>query len=262
VYDLYSIYKGLHSEKFNYWKNANIDILTPLQKCDRMFAIPFENTDVFKNRDSYMLHYISRCARLLQLYPKTSIVVPPPFCNYIKQFQFDQIPFDENRGYWANEVIGFLPGPHELGMEDIDALRALYPAYINEVTNEVTNQTTKKICAIVIGTTITEDFAEKLADFIRKLDFDVRFVYDEYEPLFGASICIVMDNWHKLWALPKGCHVIEFQRELKMDGECQHLTHVAGFTSCLLFLAKGSVEDVHEQMIEQLQIPNIFLPQV
>jgi hypothetical protein len=46
--------------------------------------------------------------------------------------------------------------------------------------------------------------------------------------------------------------VVEFQQELKIDGEFQHLAHVAGFKSWVLLLSKGSVTDVQEQIVEQL----------
>ena len=60
------------------------------------------------------------------------------------------------------------------------------------------------------------------------------------------------ENWSKLWALPIGCRVIEFQQELRIDGEFQHLAHVAGFKSWVLLLSKGTVNDVQEQIYEQL----------
>jgi hypothetical protein len=77
--------------------------------------------------------------------------------------------------------------------------------------------------------------------------------------LLGASLCIFIGGpktnhiWSKLWALPKDCCVIEFQQELKIDGEFQHLAHVAGFKSWILLLAKGPEIDVQEQVMEQLQ---------
>ena len=90
VYDLFTIYRGKHADddKFNYWMSANVDILTPLQKRKRMFAIPLKNTDVFKHPDTYILNYISRCARLLKLYPETSFWIPPSFADYMEYFDW------------------------------------------------------------------------------------------------------------------------------------------------------------------------------
>ena len=96
-----------------------------------------------------------------------------------------------------------------------------------------------------------------MSTFIKsKTDYDIRFVNEEhcsYDSIVGASLCIVMDNWSKLWALPKGCRVIEFQQELKINGEFQHLAHVAGFTSWVLLLSKGSMVDIQNQIIEHLE---------
>jgi hypothetical protein len=266
VYDLFTIYKGKYADddKFNYWMNANVDILTPLQKRNRMFAIPLKNTDVFKNPDTYILNYISRCARLLKLYPETSFWIPPNFTDYMEYFNWgvqrlNATLFDENTACYADEIIGLLPGPAalELGQEDITALRELYPSWIEKPVG--------KICAVVLGPLMTPQFVgETITKFLqdRDEDWSIHYVresdYASYDTLLGASLCIFIggqktqNSWAKLWALPKECCVVEFQQELKIDGEFQHLAHVAGFKSWVLLLSKGSVTDVQEQIIEQL----------
>jgi hypothetical protein len=266
VYDLYNIYKGKYADddKFNYWATANVDILTPLQKRNKMFAIPFKNTDIFHHPDTYILNYLSRCARLLKMYPGTSFWIPPQFADYLEYFDWgveklDAALFDENTACYANEIIGFLPSPAalELGQEDIQALRNLYPSWIEKPT--------EKICAVVIGSQITQKFAEEqVIKFLqdRSEEWSIRYVlesdYASYDALLGASLCIFIGGqktqnfWSKLWALPKDCCVIEFQQELKIDGEFQHLAHIAGFKSWVLLLSKGTVQDVQEQILEQL----------
>ena len=94
-------------------------------------------------------------------------------------------------------------------------------------------------------------------------EWSIRYVYESdyasYDSLIGASLCIFIGgqkankSWAKLWALPKECCVIEFQQELLIDGEFQHLAHVAGFKSWVLLLSKGSTDDVQEQIMEQLE---------
>lgn len=263
VYDLYSIYKGKHADedRFNYWVNSNVDILTPLQSRDTMLAIPFKNTDMFKHPDTYILNYISRCARLLKQYPGASFWIPKQFTDYIDYFnwgseELNGVYFDENTACWANKVVGYLPGPSslELGQEDIDALRSLYPSWIEKPAD--------KICSVVIGSHLTEKFVEEEISKILSDEWSVRYVYESdyasYDSLIGASLCIFVGGqkstktWAKLWALPKECCVIEFQQELQIDGEFQHLAHVAGFKSWVLLLSKGSTLDVQEQIIEQL----------
>lgn len=266
VYDLFNIYKGKYADddKFNYWVNANVDILTPLQKRSKMFAIPFKNTDVFKHPDTYILNYISRCARLLKQYPGTSFWIPPQFSEYLEYFdwktsELNAVYFDENTGCCADEVIGFLPGPSslEIGQEDIQSLRELYTSWIEKPIG--------KICSVVLGQQITQKFAEEtISKFLLDLseEWTIRYVretdYASYDTLLGASLCIFIggqktkNQWAKLWALPKECCVIEFQQELKIDGEFQHLAHISGFKSWVLLLSKGSVTDVQEQIVEQL----------
>lgn len=267
VYDPYHIYKGKHADndRFNYWVNANVDILTPLQRRDKMLAIPFKNTDVFKHPDTYILQYVSRCARLLKMNPRTSFWIPKQFADYMEYFDWgteklNAAYFDENTGVWADEVIGFLPEPaaSELGQEDIAALRALYPPWVEKPA--------EKICAVVIGPNITEKFVEEqISKMLHRHseEWSIRYVYESdyasYDSLIGASLCIFIGGqkannfWAKLWALPKECCVIEFQQELLIDGEFQHLAHVAGFKSWVLLLSKGSATDVQEQIMEQLE---------
>jgi hypothetical protein len=265
VYDLYTIYKGKYEDddKFNYWKSANVDILTPLQKRNQMFAIPFKTTDVFKHPDSYILNYLSRCVRLLKNYPNTSFWIPVQFREYLEYFywntnELNGVIFDENTACWADKVVGFLPGPQmlELGNEDIQALRGLLPNWQSAPS--------EKVCAIVVSGPITTKFIEEqITPFLLNLseDWSIRFVnerdYGSYDSLLGASLCIFVGgkkytNWYKLWALPISCRVIEFQQELLIDGEFQHLAHIAALHSWVLLLSKGTLEDVQEQIMEQL----------
>jgi hypothetical protein len=266
VYDLYNIYRGKYAEedRFNYWSGANVDILTPLQKRSKMLAIPFKNTDVFHHPDTYILNYMSRCARLLKTNPGASFWIPPQFADYLQYFEWgveklDATFFDENTACYADEVIGFLPGPQtlELGSEDIQALRDLYPSWLEKPAG--------KICSVVLGQQITQKFAEDtISTFLLDKDeeWSIRYVresdYASYDALLGASLCIFIGGqktqnfWSKLWALPTDCCVIEFQQELKIDGEFQHLAHIAGFKSWVLLLSKGNEKDVQEQVLEQL----------
>jgi hypothetical protein len=263
VYDLFHIYKGKYAdkdEKYNYWDGTDVDILTPLQNCDSMFAIPFKETDVFKHPDIYILNYVSRCIRLLKQYPNTGFWIPYNFKEYLEYFEIGDhklknVIFDENTACYANKVIGFLPGPLELGAEDVDVLRSILPSYIEKPL--------EKRCAIVLGSTITMEFAQsKISAFLGD-EWSIQYVresdYASYDSLLGTSLCIFMGGkktqkyWSKLWALPKDCCVIEFQQELQIDGEFQHLAHVSGFKSWVLLLSKGSLVDVQEQIMEGLQ---------
>jgi hypothetical protein len=177
-----------------------------------------------------------------------------------EQKKFNPVFFDENTACYAEEIVGFLPGPLELGIEDIQCLRELYPSWVEKPCG--------KVCSVVIGSSITQEFAEEeITKFLHGAiaecdeDWTIRYVnesdYVSYDSLMGASLCIFVGleakTWAKLWALPKSCCVIEFQQELNISGEFQHLAHVSGFKSWVLLLSKGSVKDVQEQIMEQLQ---------
>ncbi len=263
VYDLYHIYTGKHAldnEDFNYWKNNNIDIFTPLQHTPKMFAIPFSSTNYFKHPDTYILYYLSRCVRLLSTYPNTSFWIPKDFSDYLDNFDWkvsklNGVYFEEQTACWANEVIGFLPSPssQELGREDIQALRSLLPSWNSKPLS--------KICTLITDEIITSEFVEKIGNFLlnKHEDWSIRVVSpSSYDSLLGTSLCIFIGGkktetkWSKLWALPKDCCVIEFQQELSIFGEFQHLAHISDFKSWILLLSKGSVSDVQEQILSQL----------
>lgn len=268
VYDYNGIYKGKYADsddKWNYWAKTEVDIFKMMQRCDKMLAIPFKDCAVFKNPDTYILNYVSRCARLLKEHPGASIWAPVECRDYLEYFEWDSevkgMYFDDKAVCYADEVVGYLPGPEssELGAEDITALRSILPSWIEKPIDE-------KVCAVVIGGEMTVDFVEKrVAEFLqgKSEEWSVRYVYDSeyasYDSLIGASLCIFIggkrmeSRWAKLWALPKGCRVIEFQQELQISGEFQHLAHISGFESWVLLLSKGSVEDVQEQVMEQME---------
>lgn len=264
VYDLNAVYVGKHAkeESYQYWTGAHIDILTPLQSCQRMAAIPFANTEIFHHPDTYILQYLSRALRILNEYPHTSCWLPSGFEPYLSAFNDlpSFIEWKEDTGCWANEVVGFLPGPtcSELGREDINGLRALLPSWKANASNNR--------CIVVTDSTITPRFVyERLTPWLKKDDprWDISVISDKnpgsYESIVGASLCILIGGprthakWSKLWALPRNCWVVEFQQELLLDGEFQHLCHVADWKSWILLLAKGSTADVQDQMIEQLE---------
>jgi hypothetical protein len=169
------------------------------------------------------------------------------------------VVFDESRACWADEVVGYLPSPAttEISKEDVACLR--------EALGDWVSAPVPKICTVVLGGAITEEFAkERVTAFLKEQNdtWIVFYVRPEdvgfYDDLFGASLCIFIggkkteETWSKLWALPEGCRVIEFQQELHIDGEFQHLAHVAGFKSWVLLLSKGSTADVQEQIMEQM----------
>ena len=157
---------------------------------------------------------------------------------------------------YAEEVIGLVPGAasRELGHEDVNALRGCLPSWRRSSTG--------KKCVVVIDEVCSETMVqEKMAPWLEQNDWTVHLLRQDelgYDSLLGASWCIIYGGpetrrrWSALWALPLDACVVEFQQELALDGELQHLCHVSDWKSWVLLLAKGSVSDVQDQVMEQL----------
>ena len=261
VYDLRTIYMGKHADdqQYNFWKGATADILAPMCFTQYMLAIPFESTAVFDHIDTYITYYLSRILRLSALNTvnnNASFWMPPVFAPLLKDFSIDMsraIPFN-GQPCWAEKVVGFLPGPgsNELGSEDIACLRSRsgwipYPL--------------KRVCTVIIDDILTETVAKQVFFPLLMLTgkgWSLRIVEDETELdssiFFGSSICITYKSLKasSIWACPKECCLIEFQQELDIHGQMQHLAHVSEMKAWVLLLSKGSTTDVQEQMAVQL----------
>jgi hypothetical protein len=119
---------------------------------------------------------------------------------------------------------------------------------------------------VVIDDTITSDVVkERILPFLKKQNaaWTIRVVsesdHGQYAAMLGSTLCLVFggkntkNKWAKLWALPVECAVVEFQQELEISGELQHLCHVSNFASWVLLLSKGPVKDVQDQIMEQFE---------
>jgi hypothetical protein len=229
-----------------------------------MIAVPFVNTSVFKNPDTYILHYFSRCMRLRkELYPDASFWICKPILPYLTYFDCDMSSwdgpvFDEDTACWSNEVVGFLPGQSaaELGKEDITCLRNMLSSWKKDPVGT--------ICTVILDDIMTSDFVYcRLLPFLQEKheDYTVRVVskedYASYDAFTGSALCIMnggpQEKWAKVWALPEKACLVEFQQELEMDGECQHVAHISGMRPWILLLSKGRKKDIQDQIMEQLE---------
>jgi hypothetical protein len=249
VYDLWNIYTGKHNKTHNYWEKCLTDIFTPLEYRRRVLAIPFKDNYIFEKADTYCLEYLSRVARLIEKYPESSFWIPKEFIIYVRQFQWKSdklqaIEYNPEMACYADEVIGFLPGPHELGKEDIDSLRNLYPSW---------NPTPIKDSCLIITDNILDDiFIENLEKELGN-NWSITQISSnnpgQFYEVVGSQLCIFIggkntqDKWSRLWALPEGCCVIEFQEnnETSIDGEFQHLAHISGLKSWVYLLDSNNI---------------------
>ena len=269
VYDQHTIYLGKHAEdpRFQYWTGASVDLFTPLLRCETMLALPFADTSVFRHPNVYVLHYLSRALRLWAEHPfakEASFWLPRECAFSLSTLLGDRtrrgIPWSEDTACWAQTVVGGLPGPLalELGKEEITALRTWLPSWEPRVRGMV--------CTVLLNETagVTRSFVQqRIAPWLQRQDraWQVRAVngadsitHGSYSPMLGSALCVFLggaDVWAPIWALPKEACVVEFQQELKLQGESQHVAHMAELIPWVLLLAKG--EDIQDQIMEQLE---------
>ncbi len=257
VYDPYTIYTGKQAEEFPYWKGSKVELFTSLYSRDRMLAIPFPDMSVFLNSDTYLLYYVSRCMRLMVDYPGSSIWVPLNMTDPITSLDWKgltcgrAVPFEERSACWAKEVIGFVPGSAslELGREDVQMLRSRCPIW----------KSAERKAVLISDDILTPAWlTEWVAPWLQQNKWEVTVVSKAgYEDVVGASLFVVFggpqtaSKWARAWALPPQATVVEFQQELALSGELQHLCHVADVQSWILLLSKGSQQDVQQQVLQQ-----------
>jgi len=240
VYTPYTIYPG-DDEKYPYWKSSTVTIFTPLQQTNQMIAIPLEDMTVFEHPDTYILYYFSRVLRLLKQYPKASFWAPNRECLLDYNVQ-NMLYVSNDTACYAKEVIGYVPGPAEIGKEEIQLLREYLPHWKSTPVD--------KRC-VIIGA-----YNKEISDLFP--NWTIQFEEEaSFEALVGASLCITQTKSAKatanLWALPKEAMVVEFQQELEVHGEIQHIAHVAELKSWVILLSKGSPQQIQQQTVHELK---------
>lgn len=279
VYDLYRIYTGraaIQQPEYNYWPAAEVDLFTPLRSAHRMVAIPLANAErIFADAEVYTLFYGSRYLRLRSLVGPLvgSLGYWAPVSPHqagagwpggeetwkgADGWTGDAVPWAKGTACWAKEVVGFLPGPSvsELGREDVEALRQHRRGWLDAPTVEEG----VRRCVVVGDEVLTEGWLEGLKDTLGAGWTVERIVGGgQGQALFGASLCLLVGGpdtqakWAPIWCLPKGAALLEFQQELAVDGECQHVAHVADLASWIFLLAKGSVADVQADVLAEVK---------
>jgi hypothetical protein len=271
VYDLYRIYTGraaIHQPEYNYWPVAGVDLFTPLRSASRMVAIPLANAErIFQDKEVYLLFYGSRYLRLRSLSPDQPLSgwAPSDMGEWMdkegwigaERWVADAIPWEGGTACWAKEVVGFLPGPSmaELGREDVDVLRRHRRNWM-AVPSVLEG---KRRCVVVGDNVLTAEWVTGVRDVLGAGWMVERVRMDQVDALYGASLCLLVGGpnteatWAPIWRLPKGAVLLEFQQELAVGGECQHVAHVADLASWVFLLAKGSNEDVQADVLAEVK---------
>jgi hypothetical protein len=270
VFDRSSIYTGPHIEDFMRETDLPItfDLVSPKWHVGCMIAIPINFIDKLTMIDRFVLYYMSKVFNLLKYCEdKDACVIIPTFHKEdVKNFvvpsgSIQAIDWSPGVSIYAEKIIGYLPSMNEITKEDINNLRKFYNKWSNDIIS--------KSCIILYNSTsdtkvnpFTYEFFEGIKSVLgsewttEAMDCN-KSGSDAYNQLVGKQLCIFFGGegmklaWPKLWALPPGCTVLEFQNELKIDGEFQHMAAAADFKSTLFTLYKGSAADMRTQAMKQ-----------
>ena len=266
VYDYKNLYTGTESETFfqKIGRNLEISFLKPVERAHTMVAVPCATVQQMTHPDLYCLYYLSYVIQVLEhVEGVASFFIHQPCLNTLEAFQvkpgfmgaFPVVAWNPGCVVYANEIYGCLPSAAELSPNEIDALRSRWSGYKGDMDCR---------CVILTDEIFTEEFCMKvLGPLLPSYEIVClpRTVVgpDAYKVLAGAGLCILYnlpkqdDQWAKLWALPKGCSVLEFQNELKVEGGFQHFAAMAGFDTTLIPLHKGPIDDLQGQVVEQIK---------
>ena len=272
VYTRSSLYAGPNIDEFAKDSTIpmNVDMLSSKLYHPTVLVIPINRIEVFQNIDDYVLFYMSKVNRLLTKCPDGEFWLPEKFAESISLFKSPIVKSEHRVIRWApsasaygNKLIGFLPHVSELCREDIDAIRISWPTW-KEVA-------APKTCIILVNYTDNTKASPFTADIITGVqevlgdDWTVSALNmdasgkDAYSALTGKDMCILFNSpdltgiWRKLWALPRKSHVLEFQNELKITGEFQHMAAASEFDSWIITLHKGDAINMRDQAIKYLR---------
>lgn len=267
MYDDHNMYVGSQEAANEYWSNTVINTFSPMQAVPYMLAIPVSDKTVFQDTDTYCLKYLSRALRLKkELGSEYSFFAPRDFVKTLVKFtkenrRLNAVPWTEDSIVYSQTVLGILPNSnsYELGSEDINILRESYSGWVKSpysYEKKCVVQTTQTQTNIhtPFSLAFSEDLVKSLGEgwtiqFLSETDTGS----DAYDKLIGASLFITWNEpksrmWHKIWALPEDAYVLDFQNELNMDGELQHVAAAASLKSYVFPTHKAPIEHVQNEI--------------
>jgi len=268
VYDYNRIYLGKTGDEFvqKIGRDLNISFVQGCDRVDSMLAIPCGPVNWMMNPDLYCLRYLSYALQIyerLEADQRPSLFVVPQFVSTLQAFELRKgligsvpaVAWTPSTVVYSKEIVGFLPEVAEITVNEIRALRKAWPEWKREIGSK---------CVVLVDEILTPDFVERVVKGLLPQGWTVEQVLrtsyglDAYRQMAGAGLCILYnlpkqeDHWAKLWALPLGCPVLEFQNELKVEGGCQQLVAAAELNSWLFPLCKGSISETRDLVAAEL----------
>jgi hypothetical protein len=254
-----------------------------------MLAIPANKMSTFQHPDAYLLNYFTKALQLLQhlneketnLHSAShetsrpcSFYMPEALASLASKFKVpgatagekvEVIQWRPNVTTYSSEVYGLLPESVEWGVEDVRTLRSAWQGERNEKAAGT------KTCVVLMDEIFTAERIERIGECLREVAKEGEtwevlplgstdtgpYVYSK---LMEADLCILYNlperpatHWMKLWAVPAGCKVLEFQNELKVTGDFQHFAAACELETYLFPLHKAPIEGVFAQAVEAFQ---------
>lgn len=263
VYNLRNVFVGPEIEKFlsGVGHNIAIDVVSRKKYYSVIYGVPLNNLDKMTNIDLYILYYMSRVFPLLEINPEGHILVNRDILGQVELFkkkseEYNTIDWNKDASYYANKIVGYVPNTTEISKEDIFNIRDHFADWKSEPDKEL------KTCMILVDNdSICSDSFVKLVSVVLGESWKVDSMpasasgVAAYKALAGKHMCIFFGGpksesvWAKLWSLPEGCKVFEFQNELKVDGEFQHMAAAAKLDSWIITLHKGNIDEMQKQAI-------------
>ena len=272
VYDYKKVYFGADEIMDPFLKAMNrsmeVNFCKKVDRLDRMLAIPCASVQDFMNADLYCVRYLSRAIQTYAILEGESpaLFVHPRNIDTLNTFNVNRdktsmtktsaVEWTPQTLVYAREVVGYIPDAAEVCVADIEALRS---AWLEASTPSELK------CVVLLDEVLTHDCAVQQIMPLLPAGWTVECVprsmcgIEAYRQLTGASLCLLYnlpkqdEQWSKLWALPKGCKVLEFQNELKVEGAFQQFAAACEFNTWLFPLYKGSSAEMRGQALEYLK---------
>ena len=269
VFDYRKVYLGAMRDEYilKVGRDLGISFVNPCDRTDRMVCVPSPTMASMANVDLYCLHYL---AYVIQIYaqlgegPVPSLFVTQQLVPTIQAFVLKEgikgaipaIAWNPGATVYAKEIVGSMPDVLELSTNEIRALRSAWPEWKTERGST---------CVVLVDEILTPEFVETVIKPLLPAGWTVQQVLrtqqglEAYRRLAGAGLVMLYNlpkqeaEWAKLWAVPKGCPVLEFQNELKVEGGCQQLLAAMESPAWLFPLCKGSHQETRDQIQSHLK---------
>lgn len=251
-------------------------------RTSKFLAIPVRSPDIFRNKYTFVTQYVIPLMRCIyELYKaghtdKLTVFWSNDFMDIASKLNFciplEILPWSNNINVYSEEIYTIPGGYSEPSQENIDCFRATLASAPSSSAAESSNH----LLYLASNQVLSVDFGERLAVKIKKYGWEMD-IYDGNNPPSHAAFenkCGVIfwgepdtpNRWNKLWALPKGAAMLEFQNEFKLDGEAQVMGAACGLDTRIFILQKADASYLQnlmeEYIIEYLQSRTMIPPQL